>query len=335
MRGSSAATKRIARGTSRRTVAAVTALTLMATVWILAPDAAIAGSAPVIAAAGDIACDPANPAFNNGKGTRSECRQRYTGNMLERGGFRAVLPLGDIQYECGGAAAFNQSYDPAWGAPAVKNVTRPVPGNHEYQSSGGTDCGKNASAYFSYFGSAAAEPGKGWYSYNIGSWHLIALNSNCARISCVEGGPQEQWLANDLERNSRRCTLAYFHHPAFSAGATSPSMNPLVLPFWRDLYQARAELVLNGHKHNYQRMKKLDATGSPDKVRGIRQFIVGTGGSDLSLGNTPYPGTQVSDDDHFGILKLTLRQASYKWRFVALSGQIVDQGSEDCLAGRS
>ena len=106
-----------------------------------------------------------------------------------------------------------------------------------------------------------------------------------------------------------------------------------MLPFWRDLYAARAELVLNGHKHNYQRLRKLDPTGAPDKVRGIREIIVGTGGSDLSLGNTPYPGTQFSDDDHFGILKLTLRPASYRWRFVSVAGAVIDQGTEECVAG--
>lgn len=316
---------------SRRISACFATLALVVAAWSSTLSVAGADVSPVIAAAGDIACDPANPAFNGGAGTESACRQMATGNQLEGRGFAAVLPLGDIQYECGGLAAFAQSYDPAWGAPDVTAVTRPVVGNHEYQSSGGTDCGTGASGYFSYFGAAAGTPGEGWYSYDIGAWHVVALNSNCARVSCLAGGPQEQWLAQDLAQHTNACTIAYFHHPAFSAGGGTFNTNTKVLPFWQDLYSAGAEVVLNGHKHNYQRMTQLDPTGAPDPVRGIRQFIVGTGGSDLGLGNTPYPGTEFSDEDHFGVIELTLHPTSYEWRFVSESGVVVDSGSDECV----
>src|SRR6266704_466315 len=139
---------------------------------------------PVIAAAGDIACDPIDSGFHGGAGTPSRCHEMYTGAELVGGAFTAVLPLGDEQYECGGATAFEQSYDPAWGVDAVKSISYPVVGNHEYNTSGGTGCGRNASGYFGYFGAAAGDPTKGYYSYDIGTWHLIALNSNCGYVAC-------------------------------------------------------------------------------------------------------------------------------------------------------
>ena len=178
---------------------------------------------PVIAAAGDIACDPIDSGFHGGVGTPSRCHEMYTGAELAGGAFAAVLPLGDEQYECGGTAAFEQSYDPAWGVPAVKSISYPVVGNHEYNTSGGTDCGKNASGYFGYFGAAAGDPTKGYYSYDIGTWHLIALNANCGHVACKAGSAQETWLANDLATHPNTCTLAYFHQPLFSAGPTTNS----------------------------------------------------------------------------------------------------------------
>jgi hypothetical protein len=282
---------------------------------------------PVIAAAGDIACDPIDSGFHGGIGTPSRCHEKYTGAELVGGAFAAVLPLGDEQYECGGAAAFAQSYDPAWGVAAVKSISYPVVGNHEYNTSGGTDCGKNASGYFGYFGAAAGDPTKGYYSYNIGTWHLIALNSNCSHVACKAGSAQETWLANDLATHPNTCTLAYFHHPRFSAG---PTTNSGVLPFWNDLYAAHADVVLNGHKHNYERLTKLKPSGAPDP-NGIREIIAGTGGENHSIGAKLYPGTEVADGGHFGILEMTLHPAGYDWKFLSDTGSVIDSGSDVCV----
>ena len=288
---------------------------------------ASADSDPVIAAAGDIACDPQDSGFNGGNGSTTRCHEKYTGAQLAAGGFAAVLPLGDEQYECGGAAAFAQSYDPAWGP--VKPITYPAVGNHEYNTSGGTDCGTNASGYFGYFGAAAGDPTKGYYSYDIGTWHLIALNSNCGQVSCKAGSAQETWLASDLATHSNTCTLAYFHHPLFSAG---PTTKTTLLPFWNDLYASHADVVLNGHKHNYERLTKLDPIGRADP-NGIREIVAGTGGENHSITSTLYPGTEASDGSHFGILELTLHPAGYDWQFVSDTGSVIDSGSDTCVTG--
>ena len=280
---------------------------------------------PVIAAAGDIACDPQDSGFNGGNGSTTRCHEKYTGAQLAAGGFAAVLPLGDEQYECGGAAAFAQSYDLAWGP--VKPITYPAVGNHEYNTSGGTDCGANASGYFGYFGAAAGDPTKGYYSYDIGTWHLIALNSNCGQVSCKAGSAQETWLASDLATHPNTCTLAYFHHPLFSAG---PTTKTTVLPFWNDLYASHADVVLNGHKHNYERLTKLDPIGRADP-NGIREIVAGTGGENHSITSTLYPGTEASDGSHFGILELTLHPAGYDWQFVSDTGSAIDSGSDACV----
>jgi len=193
-------------GTSfRRTgLAAVLAL-------LIAPAAPTAWAAsPVVAAVGDIACDPANPSYNGGDGTATACRMKATSDLLVGGGWSAVLLLGDNQYEDGALARYQASYDPTWGR--VKGLTYPAPGNHEYGTPG-------AAGYFAYFGAAAGDPARGYYSFDLGAWHLVVLNSNCAAVSgCGPGSAQEQWLAADLAAHPGRCTLAYWHHPRFSSG---------------------------------------------------------------------------------------------------------------------
>src|SRR5215213_3160638 len=188
-------------------------------------DVVLADSDPVIAAAGDIACDPLHNDFNAGSGTSANCRQKYTSDLLVNGNYAAVLPLGDIQYYCGGYQAFQQSYDLSWGR--VKDITRPVVGNHEYiktpdPNSPSTGCdisNDKAAGYFNYFGAAAGDPTQGYYSYDIGAWHLIALNSNCGDVGgCDPGSPQANWLQSDLDTHPSVCTLAYWHIPLFSSG---------------------------------------------------------------------------------------------------------------------
>jgi hypothetical protein len=194
---------------------------------------------PAIAAAGDIACDPNSPSFNGGQGTATACRMQATAQLLTREKLTAVLPLGDLQYEVGSASAFQKSYDRTWGQ--LKAITRPVVGNHEYVTPGAT-------VYFRYFGAAAGDPQRGYYSYDLGQWHVIALNSNCAEVGgCDRNSPQGQWLQADLAAHPRKCTLAYWHHPRFSSGYHGNDSSTEA--FWQLLYKAGAEIILTGHDH--------------------------------------------------------------------------------------
>ena len=294
------------------------------------PVLAQTASDPVIAAAGDIACDPGSQSFNGGNGSTTACRQKYTSDILVNGNFAAVLPLGDVQYHCGGYQAFLQSYDLSWGR--VKDITRPVVGNHEYLTSGGTDCtpaNAGAAGYFNYFGASAGEPGKGYYSYNIGDWHLIALNSNCTDAGgCGPTSPQGKWLAADLAANEKWCTLAYWHIPLFSSGGRA-ELNSREL--WQILYDHDVDLVLNGHDHIYERFAPQTPDGLPDPLRGIRQFTVGTGGGNHTSLVSIAANSEVRNADTFGVLKLTLHLTSYDWKFVPEAGKtFTDSGTQAC-----
>jgi acid phosphatase type 7 len=274
---------------------------------------------PVIGAAGDIACIPgSNP-------TSTSCQQAATGNALVAMNPTAVLPLGDNQYESGTLAEFQGSYDPTWGR--LKNITRPIPGNHEYLTAG-------AAGYYSYFGAAAGDPAKGYYSFDVGAWHVIALNSECAQVGgCGAGSPQETWLRNDLAAHSNMCTLAYWHRPRFSSGTTVGSSTTF-RPFWQALYNANADLVLAGHAHHYERFAPQNPDGTPDTVRGIRQFIVGTGGRNFQGLAAALPTTEVRNNNTFGVLKLSLHPTGYDWEFVrAAGGSFTDSGSDTCHGG--
>jgi calcineurin-like phosphoesterase family protein len=276
-----------------------------------------------VAAAGDIACDPASASFNGGLGTVDACNQKSTAELLA--GSDAVLGLGDLQYENATANKFAASYDPTWGA--FKSITYPVPGNHEYNTPGAT-------GYFDYFGARAGDPAKGYYSFDLGAWHLIALNSNCSVVSCAAGSEQETWLKADLALNATKCTLAYWHQAHFTDGPHTPDDDGSTGPFWDDLYAASAELVLNGHDHNYQRFARLKPDGTPDDAAGIREIIVGTGGKDHD--STPTPGTPAAELSHggtFGVLKLWLWEDGFDWQFVHPKGapsKWFDYGSEKC-----
>jgi len=285
---------------------------------------------PVIAAAGDIACDPGFTYFRSGLGTSSRCRQKYTSDLLANAGLAAVLALGDVQYDCGSATEFARSYHPSWGR--VKEITRPAIGNHEYHTTGGTGCSPSANGggYFGYFGAAAGEPGKGYYSYDIGAWHLVALNSNCKFVSCGSSSAQVQWLRQDLAAHPARCTLGYWHHPRFTSGTNSPGSSS-VTPLYQALYDHGADLVLVGHDHHYERFAPQSPSGGRDLARGIRQFLVGTGGRGFHPLNTPRPNSEVRQNVTFGVLKLTLRPASYDWQFVPEAGKsFSDAGSQAC-----
>jgi hypothetical protein len=283
---------------------------------------AAAASDPVVATAGDIACDPASSQFNGGAGTSGACRELATSNLIAADStIGAVLPLGDNQYECGGYQAYLKSYAPSWGR--FLAMTHPVAGNHEYQTSGGTDCSSGAAGYFKYFGAAAGDS-RGDYAWNLGAWHLIALNGNCSKVGgCGSGSPQGNFLKQNL--GSATCTLAYWHQPYYKGTSTPASSYAY---FWQTLYNAGADVVLAGHLHTYARFAPQDAAGHADASRGIRQFIVGTGGEDLFSLNGSQGVEKTSKT--FGILKLTLHPTSYDWRFVNTSGGTVDSGSAPC-----
>jgi hypothetical protein len=278
----------------------------------------------VIAAAGDIACDPTDPGYNGGNGTSDRCRQRATSDLLVGAGLSAVLPLGDIQYDAPTASNLKAVYDPTWGR--VKSISRPILGNHD----------GSGTAYFDYFNGVgvdngpAGPRGRGYYSYDVGGWHIIALNSNCATVSCGAGSLQEQWLRADLAAHPSACTLAYWHHPRYSSG--HDGSNAFMQPLWEALQDAQAELVLSGHSHDYERFAPLDRNGDVDGAGGIRQFVVGTGGAFFTGGlGSLAPHSEVAQNDTFGVLKLTLHPSSYDWQFVPdASGTFTDSGSQPC-----
>ncbi len=286
----------------------------------------------MIAAAGDIACDPQGASFNNGDGEADRCRQRYTSDLLVGAGLAAVLPLGDTQYQDGTLEQFQGSYDPSWGR--VKSITRPVIGNHEYHFASG------GSGYWDYFNGVgiasgpAGERGKGWYSFDVGDWHLIALNSMCPEAGgCGAGSEQEQWLRADLAANSdASCTLAYWHHPLFNSGpegsyADTP-WNTTAL--WQALYDSGADLVLTAHAHRYERFAPQDPFGNADSQYGLREFVVGTGGSSLQPVAEIQPNSEFGDSTHFGVIKLVLKANGYDWSFVSDASATVDSGSAGC-----
>ena len=284
----------------------------------------------MVLAAGDIACDPTDASYNGGTGTASACQQVATANELT--GTVAVLPLGDDQYNAASLSQFQQIYDPSWGR--AKAITYPASGNHEYMTAG-------ASGYYTYFGSAASPQDagctascKGYYSYNLGAWHLIALNSECTSVAggCAAGSPQEQWLAADLAAHPHVCTLAYWHRPLFSSGASLG--DAAVHDLWADLYNAHADLVLNGHDHDYERFAPQDPSGNADATNGLTEIVVGTGG-DSHLGfRTTAANSAVRNNTTYGVLKLTLHPTSFAWQFLpdthSGNGSFTDAGSQAC-----
>jgi acid phosphatase type 7 len=202
--------------------------------------------------------------------------------------------------------------------------TRPALGNPEWHS--------DVAPYFQYFGAAAGDPRKGYYSYELGGWHVISLDSQCDQVGgCGPGSPEEQWLRGDLAQHPAACTVAYFHHPLFSSGAKHGN-DPEVRGLWQALYDANAEIVINGHDHDYERFAPQDPDGRLDPTRGIREFVVGTGGknSHREFG-APQPNSEVRNADTFGVLKLTLHARGYDWQFVPVAGEsFTDSGTGSC-----
>ena len=232
-----------------------------------------------------------------------------------------VFAAGDTAYDSGTAAEFSNCYDPTWGRHKAR--TYPVPGNHEYRTA-------NASGYFGYYGAVAGDPTKGYYSYNLGQWHIVALNSMCDQVGgCTESSPIVTWLKQDLAANPKTCTLAYFHHPLFSSG--EHGNQTFMKPTWDALYAADADVVVSGHDHDYERFAPQDPGGLADPARGIREFVVGNGGRELRPFGIIQPNSEVRNSGTYGVLKLTLHPTSYDWRFLPVAGQsFTDSGSDQC-----
>jgi hypothetical protein len=229
----------------------------------------------------------------------------------------SVFTLGDNVYSSGTPTEFSTCYDPTWGR--HKSRTYPSPGNHDYNTSG-------ASGYFGYFGAAAGPSGRGYYSFDLGSWHIISLNSE---VSMSAGSAQEQWLRADLAASTKQCTLAYWHKPRFSSGTSHGSLVD-AQPLWQALYDYGAEIVMSGHDHEYERFAPQTPSGAPDAAKGIREFVVGTGGRNHDAVGTPIQNSEVSNDNTFGVLKLTLGSGTYSWQFVPAGGSFTDSGSGTC-----
>jgi hypothetical protein len=267
---------------------------------------------------------PSQTAILVGAGDVADCRDlsgaEATAKLLDQipG---TVMAVGDLAYPDGSSENF-VCYDKTWGR--AKSRTRPAPGNHEFHSNGATP-------YFDYFGAAAGDPKTGYYSYEIGTWHIVVLNSECKDVGgCEPGSPQEKWLRADLAAHPATCTLAYWHKPLFSSG-NAHGNDLTVKPLWQALYEANADVIVGGHDHDYERFAPQNPGGAADSVRGIREFVVGTGGKNHRPFAEAKPNSELRDATAFGVLKLTLKPGGYDWQFIPEAGKsFTDSGSGSC-----
>jgi 3',5'-cyclic AMP phosphodiesterase CpdA len=288
------------------------------------PASARAEAEPVtVLAAGDIAfCE---------RSLLRQLKDRHHGHSAEPGApataalldrlSGAILVLGDLAYWRGTEAEFEGCYDLSWGRHKARS--RPVPGNHEYRS-------PEAAPYYAYWGGRAGQPDKGYYSFDLGAWHLVALNSNLEGEAMAE---QQAWLRRDLAASKARCILAYAHHPPFSSGKNRDQLHMAGL--YRLLYEAGTSLFLAGHDHNYERFAPMDSEGRLDPKRGTRSFVVGTGGGQLkayAISDPPRANSEVVDGSTWGVLEFTLHEDRYDWAFVPVEGATFeDSGSAECV----
>ena len=246
--------------------------------------------------------------------------QQLTAALVEAQQPAAVLVLGDAQYPEGALEDYQRHYEPTWGR--FKARTFPVPGNHEYKSGG--------AGYFAYFGARAGDPKKGYYSFELGDWHLVALNTNhdCQQVPCDEDSEQLKWLEADLAASTKKCTLAYWHHPRFNSGSHGDFAR--AAPLWKVLEAHRVELVLNGHEHFYERLGPVDQTGKR-APEGMVQLTVGTGGIGFSPFGTVKEGSVVRRNDTLGVVRLRLGKRGWASDFVGVPGStFVDHASGAC-----
>ena len=266
----------------------------------------------VLLAAGDIAeCDHQG--------------DEATGRILAEYPNATIATLGDNAYQDGTLEEFQSCYAPSWGP--FKDRTRPATGNHD-------EATKNAQGYWDFFGAQGGPYDRYYYSYDLGAWHIVVLNSDCWRVGgCEAGDPQAQWLQRDLEQHPNLCILAYWHRPPFSSGRYGdPKDTERVRPLWRVLFEKGADVLLTGHEHSYERFAPMNAEGERDDAGGVRLFVVGTGGGNLrDFENNPLPTTEVRDDQTWGVLKLTLKPTGYDWNFLPVAGKtFADSGSATC-----
>ncbi len=270
----------------------------------VAPRAA-AVTGPKIVVVGDIACRPGAAT------TAKTCRHAATAKLAARIKPKRVVAVGDLQYEKGELSHFQDSYDPTWGK--LKRITRPVPGNHEYNTPGAT-------GYYSYFGLSAP----GYKSIKVGTWRIYLLNSMCGDIDCAE---QREWLRTKMDANPTACSAIVTHYPRYSSGAHGS--NAATARFWRIAQKRGADVAFAGHDHDYERFAAMNADGKMRKS-GLRSFVVGTGGKSLYRKRTDAKGSQFFRADKFGVLVMTLGDGSYSWKFRALGGTVRDRGSARC-----
>ncbi len=267
---------------------------------------------PVLVGAGDVAtCS----------GTGDEATAALLDAVVASDPGATIFAAGDDAYESGTAAEFAGCYAPSWGRHKAR--TRPVVGNHDYLTAG-------AAGYFGYFGAAAGDPAEGYYSFDLGAWHVVVLNSNCNEVGgCKADAPQGRWLTADLAAHPAACTLALWHHPRFTSAQSG--IPPAMLPVWQSLYAAGADLVVNGHDHIYERFAPQDPVGAADPARGIREIVVGTGGRSHDRLLTLRANSEARTATTYGVLKLTLHPTGYDWEFLPVAGQSFrDAGSTAC-----
>jgi PKD repeat protein len=284
-------------------------------------DATTSPGAVVLVGAGDIAsCESS---------ARDEQTATLVLNVLAADPTARAFAAGDLAYEQGTAAEFQNCYQPSWGQ--FKNRTIPATGNHEYELS--------PTPYFDYWNGVGVDSGvagsrsKGYYSLDLGSWHIVVLNSNNEYVGSKAGSAQDQWLRADLAASTKQCTIGIWHHARFASGTTSPlpTLSQTTQALWEDLYSAGAELVLVGHMHRYERFSPQTTMGVADPTFGMRELLVGTGGRSLGAATVPAPNSEVGNGNTFGVIKLTLDDGSYHWEFIPIAGStFTDSGSGDC-----
>jgi hypothetical protein len=287
------------------------------------PSATVFPGLPAIYAAGDISCDSATPQL--------ACRSRATSDIILAEKAKnpnapiVVLPLGDLQYDHGSLEEFNKNYNETWGR--LNAVAYPVAGNHEYDT-------RLAAGYFDYFltkGVYVGARNEGWYSYDKGDWHFIALNSNCGQIgTCTRASAQGRWLQGDLLLNrSKKCTVAYMHHPWHSSGTNGSTLE--LEPLIQLLYENNVDIVLAGHDHDYERFVQVTPQLVADPDKGLRMFVVGTGGRDLMGYTRTLSFTAYRNNSHFGVLKILMKDGAYEWAFINTEGVAIDPGVGTCF----
>jgi hypothetical protein len=297
-------------------------LTVVSLAWIVAGGRPVLPAGPPGSATPPVVAPP-GAALLVGAGDISSCdndHDELTARLVESFGEVAVFTTGDNVYERGSAAEFEKCYGPTWGR--FRARTHPIPGNHDYETPG-------AGPYFDYFAGAAGRPGQSWYGWDLNSWRIEMLDSNCEFAGgCGEGSAQLAWLKQDLAAHPARCTLAMWHHPRFSSGRHGDTA--AVQPFWSELAAVGADLILVGHDHSYERFAPIDGTGRPDSVNGMRQIVIGTGGKDLYEFVELHVTSEAHSSTTFGVLALTLWPDRYEWQFVPSEGPFTDKGNGVC-----